>query len=418
MRCAGWLVVAAVLAVTGIMGCGDSKDGKPQPSTERPEPLAEPSKEGVSPAMQKEAASPAVPPTVTAAPPTATDQQPPQPEPESQPEPDNTVVARVNGVDIDATEHVARLRQRFQGEFRTEMLRRPLVDRMIHDELIRQEIQRVGIEVSDEELAEMMRVEVSVLPHKRTTEPTKVALYERKAAERKLLQVRGLLKAADEDELRRLYNREHSLNLQTVTFPIRPNAPEDVLQSSNELAREVVDRINNQQMTLQDAIRDLKDAEGRRVIVKPLIIKKGDKRYEELWEAAREMEDNAFSAPIRTRRGIVVFQMIRKRTPPRSFEEMKEELMQRSVTMRTGQARHRLLDDLKRNAEIEYLVEFADPGGAGGVSPLGPRSPLGPHMPRHPRIPEGMRRLPPSRDLPAVPGIQGEPPRETDPSTE
>jgi hypothetical protein len=317
-------------------------------------------------------------------------------------EPESTLVARVNGVELDAQEQIARMKQRFQGEFKPEMLRRPLVERMVKDELIRQEVEKLQIQVTDQELADIMKLDVETVATRKETEPAKVDLYRKKVAERKLLEVRGLLVPPSEEELSKQYEQENILNLQTVTFPVRPNATEEVEALSQTLAADTLSKVRTQGLTLQDAVKDMKDADGRRVIVKPLIVKKGDKRYEELWTAAENVQENEVAGPVKTRRGHVVFQVARKRVPQKSFEEMKDELTQRLLNMKMAQARHRLLADLEASAKIEYLVEFAEPALPGTIGAGRPGGPFQPNVQRPPRIPGGLQRLPAGRDLPGL----------------
>ncbi len=394
MKASGWMVVAVAAVFLVGTGCG-SKD---RDKVTQPVGKAEEKKESVPTeaaevegSEEESTEKPAeVAPPVAEKP--ASPAQPTAPATEL----GSTLVARVNGVELDAHEQIARMKQRFQGEFKPEMLRRPLVERMVKDELIRQEVERLQILVTDEELADIMKLDVETIAVRKETEPAKVELY------RKLLEARGLLVPPSEEELSKQYEQENVLNLQTVTFPVRPNATEEVDAQSQTLAAETLSKVRAQGLTLQDAVKDVKDTDGRRVIVKPLIVKKGDKRYEDLWNAAENVQENEVAGPVKTRRGHVVFLVARKRVPQKSFEDMKDELTQRLLNMKMAQARHRLLADLEQSAKIEYLVEFVEPELPGTIGTGRPGGPFQPNVHRPPRIPGGLQRLPAGRDLPGL----------------
>jgi len=399
MKTSGWMIVA-VLAVFVATACGaKDKDKGEKPAGKAAEKMQEaPPEPADDEGEDEEIAIQPVEPAAPAAEAPAAE----SPAAVAAVESESTIVARVNGVELDAQEQVARMKQRFQGEFKPEMLRRPLVERMVKDELIRQEVEKLQIQVTDQELADIMKLDVETVTTRKETEPAKVDLYRKKVAERKLLEARGLLTPPSEEELLKQYEQENVLNLQTVTFPVRPNATEEIEAQSQTLAAETLGKVRTQGLTLQDAVKDVKDADGRRVIVKPLIVKKGDKRYEEMWTAAENVQENEVAGPVKTRRGHVVFQVARKRVPQKSFEEMKDELTQRLLNMKMAQARHRLLADLEQNAKIEYLVEFAEPALPGTIGAGRPGGPFQPNVPRAPRIPGGLQRLPAGRDLPGL----------------
>lgn len=398
------VLVSVLFALSLIAaGCGSKKEeaGKkedkkvteekekkdPAPPVEEEE---EEEEEEEAPAVEKTPATPAEEP--------AQAEEKPVPAGEAM---DSTVVARVNGVDVDAAEHVERLKRRFQGDFKVAMLRRSVVDRLVNDELIRQEIQKLSIQVDDAELAAEMKLDAAGLAAKKEAEPAKVALYEKKVAERKLLKARGLLKEPSQEELQRLYERESSINLQTVTFPVRPNAGEEAEKASLALAEEVIGKVRKDNIPLQEVVKGMKDGDGRRVIVKPLIVKKGDKRYEDLWGAATGLAENDYSGPLKTRRGYVVFQLVRRRVPEKSFDEMKPELVLRSESMKNGQARHRLLEDLRKTAKIDYLIEFTEPELAPGMM-NDPAAGMRPNLGRGPKVSPNLRKLPEGMKVPGA----------------
>ena len=154
---------------------------------------------------------------------------------------------------------------------------------------------------------------------------------------------------------------------------------------------------------MREAVKDKKDANGRRIIVKPMFIKKGDERHKELWEASNPLEEKGIAGPVKTRHGFVVLQLAKRIEPRQPFDQMKAKLKKSAMNMKTAQAKHRLLEELRKEAKVEYLIEFKTQQRPGVRSLKGGR--LNPNL--RPAVPQPLR-VPPVVMKPA-PGAAAAP---------
>jgi hypothetical protein len=270
----------------------------------------------------------------------------------------DTVVARVNGEDIDIKDYVERLKKLTKGEVTKAMIKKTVVDRMINDTLLRQETEKLQIAVTDDEVAQAMNMDMERYQKQQEAMGARVKAFRDRVSVRKLLQARGLLKEPSEDELQKEYQRRFGLKIDAVTFPFRKETTEDEMSAMEVQAKEVLEAAKAG-VSLRAAIKDKKAPNGRRLIVKPMFIKKGDERHQDLWNSADPLQEKELGGPVKTQHGFVVFQMAKRIEPRKSFEEMKEKLSKSAINMKTAQAKHRLLEDLRQNAQIEYLIEFS-----------------------------------------------------------
>lgn len=268
-----------------------------------------------------------------------------------------TIVAKVNGKDIDAADYVERLKRLTKGKVTQSMLKKTVIDRMVNDELLRQEIEKLSISVSDEEISEAMNMDMERYAKQKETMGARVNAFKERVAVSKLLQARGLLKEPSDDELLGEYERRFGLKLDAVTIPVAPTATPEETEAAQAQADKVLAVVKGG-MTLREAVKDQKDYNGRRIIVKPTFIKKGDERQKELWQAADPLQEKDLGGPVKTRHGFVVFMLAKRIQPKKPFEEMKQKLKKSAMNMKTAQAKHRLLEDLRNAAKVEYLIEF------------------------------------------------------------
>jgi foldase protein PrsA len=281
--------------------------------------------------------------------------------PEDQPKDEeltDTVVARVNEQAIDIKEYVERLKKLTKGKAVTKaMIKKTVVDRMINDELLRQETEKLGVTVTDEEVAAAMNMDMERYNKQKEAMGARVKAFQDRVSVRKLLQARGLLKEPTEDELKKEYERRFGLKIDAVTFPVTKDTTADEEAKLTEEAGAIL-AAAKEGVSLRAAVKDKKTPNGRRIIVKPMFIKKGDERHQELWKVANPLEEKTFGGPVKTTHGIVVFQLAKRIEPRKSFDEMKEKLAKSALNMKVAQAKHRLLEDLRKGASIEYLIEF------------------------------------------------------------
>lgn len=269
----------------------------------------------------------------------------------------DTVVAKVNGNDIDAKDYVDRLKKLTKGKVTKSMLKKTVIDRMINDQLLAQEIETLSIEVTDEEIAGAMNMDMERYEKQKAAMGARVKAFQERVAVRKLLQARGLLSEPTDDELKKEYERRFGLKIDAVTVPLPRDGNDDAIATAEEQAKGILTDAQSGK-TLRETVKDKKDPNGRRIIVKPMFIKKGDERHKELWEAANPLAEKALAGPVKTAHGFVVFQLSKRIEPRQTFDEMKGKLAKSALNMKTAQAKHRLLEELRKAAQIEYLIEF------------------------------------------------------------
>ncbi len=353
-------LLAAVLAALALAlgGCKGEEPKKetPKPKKEEPAPKAveetpppaEATKEEPEPAAEPEAAKEEAKPPVVAE---------EKPAAEEDPELTQTVVARVNGKDIDAAEYVERLKKLTKGKVTQSMIKKTVVDRMVNDELLRQEIEKLGITVTDEETAEAMNMDMERFNKQKEAMGARIKAFEERVAVRKVLEARSLLVAPTDDELKKEYERRFGLKIDAVTFPLTPEATADDVAKADAEANAVLASAKSG-LTLREAVKEKKDSTGRRLLVKPMFIKKGDERHAEMYGAAEKLQEKEFAGPIKTAQGLVVFQLAKRIEPRQTFEEMKDKLAKSALNMKTAQAKHQLLEELRKASRLEYLIEF------------------------------------------------------------
>jgi len=269
----------------------------------------------------------------------------------------DTVVARVNGKDIDVASYVERLKKLTKGRVTRSMLKKTVIDRMINDALLAQEIEKLHIVVTDEEVAAAMNMDMERFDKQKAAMSARVKAFTERVAIRKLLKARGLLKDATDDELKTQYERRFGLKLDAVVMPTPRDSDAEGTAAAQQRAVTILEAAR-EGATLREAVKDKKAPNGRRIIVKPMFIKKGDERHAELWAAANPLKEKELGGPIKTAHGFVVFQLSKRIEPRQSYEEMKKKLAKSALNMKTAQAKHRMLEDLRKAAEIEYLIEF------------------------------------------------------------
>jgi len=357
-------LLAAVLAALALVlsGCKGEEKKKEAPKQKKEEPAPKAVEETPPPAEadKEEAAEPAEPakeaeaPKGEEPPPVAAEEKPAA---EEDPELTQTIVARVNGKDIDAADYVERLKKLTKGKVTQSMIKKTVVDRMINDELLRQEIERLGITVSDEETAEAMNMDMERFNKQKDAMGARINAFEERVAVRKVLEARSLLVTPTDDELKKEYERRFGLKIDAVTFPLAAEATADDVAKADAEANAVLAAAKSG-LTLREAVKDPKDATGRRLLVKPMFIKKGDERHIDMYTAAESLQEKDFAGPIKSAQGLVVFQLAKRIEPRQSFDEMKDKLAKSALNMKTAQAKHQLLEELRKNAKLEYLIEF------------------------------------------------------------
>jgi hypothetical protein len=371
------LAVAAVALVAA--GCRSKDDKAAKKAEKQAEPAAEKAEKQAEEKKAEEAPPAAKPEEAAAAEAKVEAQAPEQAKPEAAAAPGeeaitDTVVARVNGADIDAKDYVERLKRITKGNVTRSMLKKTVIDRMVNDELLKQEIKKLNITVTDQEIADAMNMDMERFSKQKGTMGARVQAFEDRVAVNKLLEARGLLAKPTDEELQKEYERRFGLKIDAVTMPVDPTAAPDVVAKAEEQAKGILTAVQaNPAATLRDAVKDMKDAEGRRILVKPMFVKKGDERQAAIWTAANPLQEKQYAGPVKTEQGFVVLQLAKRIEPKQTYEEMKDKLAKSALNMKTAQAKHRLLEDIRKEAKVEYLIEFKDEPRPGSVPLRGMR---------------------------------------------
>ncbi|GEM_PF-4190161 len=307
----------------------------------------------------------------------------------------STVVAKVNDRPIDIVEYAESIKKRNNGKLMRSQVRKNVVERMINEELIRQAIEEAKIVVTDQDVAAAMDIDAERFASQKETMGKRVKTFTERVGLERLLAARGLIKEPTEEELAREYENRFSLKLETVYLPLAPGGSAEDKAKVVESAQAVLTKVAAGG-GLRDAVKEMTDYNGRRLSVKPLFIKKGDERNKLLWEAANPLEEKAFAGPVELADALVVFQLIKRNQPKESFDELKPKLRKTAMTMRVASARHRLVEELRQNAKVEYLVKLEEvplrPGGPRPGMPM-PMNPLG-RAPQNPSVPGAVRGVP------------------------
>lgn len=304
----------------------------------------------------------------------------------------STVVATVNGKPIDIQEYADSIKKRNKGKLMRSQVRKNVVERMINEELIRQAIEEARITVADSDVAVAMDLDLEKFNAQKATMGKRLKTFQERVGLEKLLTVRGLIKEPTPEELAKEYDNRFSLKLDTVYFPLPPNAGPADKAKAVESAKGVLTAVQANP-NMREAVKAMTDYNGRRVTVKPLFIKKGDERNKALWTVANAMQEKAFGGPVELPDAVVVFQLVKRNEPKETLEAMQPKLRKTAMTMRVASARHRLVEELRKNAKVEYMIKLDDvplrPGmpGAGLPNTL---SPMG-RAPGAAGLPEAMR---------------------------
>ncbi len=294
---------------------------------------------------------------------TEVDDKKPQPEEELI----DTIVARVNGVDVDARDYfdrLARITGKSGEKITMDKLTKNTVDRLINDKLLEVELEKLEQPITDEDIAKSLGMDQARYLNTKDKMKARLDSERRKLAVARLLKVRGLLKDPTEEELKTEYAKRKMIRLNVVHFKVDTKAKEESVEANKGKAEEFLGKVKAGQ-DFKAVARELHgDKLGRRA-VRPMIIREGQERHKAMWDAASQIEENGFGGPVRTRFGWAVFSVIKKISPKRSFDEMKERLGKTVISQKAIQAKKRLIDELRTTANVEYLIVFSKrPGGA------------------------------------------------------
>ena len=337
--------IAAVSLLTTMAACKESDDKKPVD----PIPVQQPKEE---PAQAKETAGERV----------------------------KGPIAKVNGADIDSVRFYEELDKITQGgarnipEDRLKKIRLNILNRLIEETLLKQEIDKQGITVSEEELnAEFDRYKArfkseqqfeNYLKHGRTgIEEIKKRLNQSTALA-KLLTKLGKLKVLDEDIQKaydtgiKMYTEPEQMNALHILVKVAENAPAEKVAAAKKRIQEAQAKLKKKVEFAEVAKEFSDDAMSRE--------KGGDLGFFRRGVMVPKFEEAAFALkkgettkkPVRTPFGFHIIKAIdhkKKRVKP--LDEVKDQIRSSLKNRNTFKARRELVEKLKKDAEIERFLE-------------------------------------------------------------
>jgi len=325
-------------------------------------------------------------------------EQPPQPEKQAEKAPATAgvtgPVARVNGKDISADEFNQELNKITQGgarnipEDRMAKIRQNIANRLIEEELIRQEVERQGVTVTKEEVdAEFERYKgrfkseeqfENFLKHGQTTVEEIRTRLERSAALNKLLTKLGALAVTPEDVQKayesgiKMYTDPEQVHAQHILIKVAQNAPADQVEAARKKAMEALKRIKKGEDFAAVAKELSDDAVSRE--------KGGDLGFFRRGVMVPKFEEAAFAMkpgevskePVQTPFGFHIIKVLeRKEERVKPLDEVREQIETSLKNRNLFKARRELVERLRREAKIENFLPEPPP-------PLAPSSPPAP----------------------------------------
>lgn len=292
--------------------------------------------------------------------------------------------ARVNGVEIGMAAIEEEVQKITQGgarnipEDRLAKIRQNIVNRLIEEELIRQEVERQGVQVTKEEVdAEFERYKGrfkseeqfnNFLKHGRTTVEEIRARLERSAALNKLLTKIGALAVTDEEIQKayesgiKMYTEPEQVHARHILIKVADNAPADQVEAAKKKAAEAMKRLKKGEDFAAVAKEMSDDAVSRE--------KGGDLGFFRRGVMVPKFEEAAFALkpgemtkePVRTPFGFHIIQVLeRKAERVKPLEEVREQITESLRNRNLFKARRELVERLRKEGKVENLLPEAPP---------------------------------------------------------
>ncbi len=292
--------------------------------------------------------------------------------------------ARVNGVEISMAAVEQELNKITQAgarnipEDRLAKIRQNIVNRLVEEELIRQEVQRQGIQVTKEEVdAEFERYKGrfkseeqfnNFLKHGRTSVEEIRARLERSVALNKLLTKIGALSITDEDIRKayesgiKMYTEPEQVHAQHILVKVAENAPDADVQAAKKKAAEAMKRLKKGEDFAAVAKEMSDDAVSRE--------KGGDLGFFRRGVMVPKFEEAAFAMkpgemtkePVRTPFGFHIIKVLeRKAERVKPLEEVRDQIVESLKNRNLFKARRELVERLRKEGKIEILLPEAPP---------------------------------------------------------
>ncbi|MBM4396003.1 MAG: peptidylprolyl isomerase [Deltaproteobacteria bacterium] len=289
-------------------------------------------------------------------------------------------VAKVNGVDLDSKDFYAELDKITQGgarnipEDRLAKIRENVLNRQIEEELIRQEVKKQGIEVSETDLAaEFDKYKArfktdeqfqNYLTHGKTSIDEIKARLRDSLALNRLLTKLGKLDVTDEDVRKayetgiKMYTEPEQVHAVHVLVKVAENAPQAEVDAAKKKAEEAQKKIKGGEDFAAVAKQYSDDAMSKE--------KGGDLGFFRKGIMVPKFEEVAFALkpgemtkePVRTAFGFHVIKVLEhKPERVKPLEEVKDQIAESLKNRNMFKARRELVEKLKTEAKVEKLVQ-------------------------------------------------------------
>ena len=341
-------------------------------------------------------------------------------------------VATVNGVIIDSAtfyeevDRISRRNPRIPAD-RLARIENNILQRLIDRELVKQEIQKAGIKVTEQELATDFKEYrkrfqsdeqfQNYLKHGKVTEETiKKRLREKKSL-KKLIEAKGNLEITPEEANAfytkniKFYTEEAKVKASHILLKLPPKATPEQEKAVLSRIKKIGRQVSKKGSDFAAIAKEL--SEG------PSKTKGGDLGYFTFKQMLKPFSEKAFSmkpgqtsGPVKTRFGYHIIRVFdAKPERKKSFEEVREQISKSLENKKFFKERRRLLGDLKKEAKIvSNLPEPPPPTPrkSGGVKPsmVNPHAgiPGAPDLRRRPARPQEKG---PAAKLPGKPAAGG-----------
>jgi len=310
-------------------------------------------------------------------------------------------VAKVNGKDIPRAAFDAEMNKITQGgtrqipEDRLRKIQENVLNRLIEEELLAQEIQRQGIQVTEAEIdAEFEKYRArfkseeqfqSYLTHGKTTIEEIRGRLRSSLALTKLLQKLGKMDIPEEEVRQayqtgiKMYTEPEQVQARHILIKVAENAPADQVEAARKKALEALKKVRGGEdfgavakAYSDDAMSKEKGGDlgfFRRGVMVP--------KFE---EAAFAMQPGEVSKePVRTPFGFHVIQVTdRKAERVKPFEEVQEQIRESLRNRNMFKARRELVEQLRKDGKVQILLPGLDQPAAATPAPAQPAAPASP----------------------------------------
>jgi peptidyl-prolyl cis-trans isomerase C len=290
-------------------------------------------------------------------------------------------IAKVNGKPIDATlfnQEVDKLTQGGQRtipEERLSRLKQSVLDRLIEDELLRQEEEKQGITVTQEESDkefEKYRARFKTeeqfqnyLKYGKTTVEEIRKRLDSALALNKLLEKLGKLNISEEEVKKayesgiKAYTEPEQVHAMHILIKVAENAPQNEVEAAKKKAMDILAKLKKG-ADFQELAKQYSDDPGTKE-------KGGDLGFFRRNMMTPKFEEAAFALkageitkePVRTPYGFHIIKVVeRKEERVKPFEEVRDQIYESLKNRQVFKARRELVEQLKKDAKIEILVDL------------------------------------------------------------